>query len=344
MTAPPARLGPALVSRVKILSRLDIAERRLPQDGRARFSVGGRAMDMRVATMPTMHGENVVIRLLDTQGMALDLAELGLSEAVERGLRHHLSHPHGIVLVTGPTGSGKTTTLYAALRLLNTSSRKIMTVEDPVEYQIAGINQIHVRPQIGLDFARVLRSCMRHDPDVMMVGEIRDGETAEIAVHAALTGHLVLSTLHTNSAAGSINRLLDMGVDGYLLTSTIRGVVGQRLVRQLCALCREPYPAPPGLVAQLRHEDRPGSGAPTFYRAVGCPACDGIGYTSRVGIFEYLDLSEPLRERLQVRISTAELASAAAAMGMATMYEDGLRKCLAGITSVEEVLRVTEES
>ena len=344
MTAPPARLAPALVSRVKILSRLDIAERRLPQDGRARFSVGGRSMDMRIATMPTMHGENVVIRLLDHQGMALDLTELGLDRAVEGRLRRHLAHPHGIILVTGPTGSGKTTTLYAALRLLNTPARKILTVEDPIEYQIEGINQIHVRTQIGLDFARVLRSCMRHDPDVIMVGEIRDRETAEIAVHAALTGHLVLSTLHTNNAAGSINRLLDMGVDGYLLTSTIKGVVGQRLVRQLCLECRSPYPAPPELLAQMATAPDPALGPPTFYRAIGCPACEGIGYTSRLGIFEYLELDDRLRELLHDRIATAELATAAQRAGMVTMYQDGLRKCLAGITSVEEVLRVTEES
>jgi general secretion pathway protein E len=246
--------------------------------------------------------------------------------------------------VTGPTGSGKTTTLYAALRLLNTPTRKILTVEDPIEYQIEGINQVHVRTQIGLDFARVLRSCMRHDPDVIMVGEIRDRETAEIAVHAALTGHLVLSTLHTNNAAGSINRLLDMGVDGYLLTSTIKGVVGQRLVRQLCRECRDPYPAPPELLAQMARPPDPAAGPPTFYRAVGCPACDGIGYTSRVGIFEYLELDDRLRELLHDRIPTAELATAAQRAGMATMYQDGLQKCLTGITSVEEVLRVTEET
>ncbi|MFE0759003.1 GspE/PulE family protein [Inquilinus sp. NPDC058860] len=341
MTAPPARLAPALISRIKILARLDIAERRLPQDGRARFTAGGQKIDMRVATMPTMHGENVVIRLLDTKGMALDLQDLGLSPAVEDGIRRHLAHPHGILLVTGPTGSGKTTTLYSALRILNQPTRKILTVEDPIEYQINGINQTNVQPQIGLDFARVLRSSMRHDPDVIMVGEIRDGETANIAVHAALTGHLVLSTLHTNSATGAINRLLDMGVDGYLLTSTIRGVMGQRLVRQLCPVCRVPHPVPAEV---FEHLGRPADAGAMTYRAVGCPACEGLGYTSRIGIFEFFELTDELRELLHRRISTAELTRAAGAAGMRSMFEDGLEKCLAGLTTLEEVRRVTEET
>ncbi|MDR6290876.1 general secretion pathway protein E [Inquilinus ginsengisoli] len=340
MKAPPAKLAPALISRIKILARLDIAERRLPQDGRARFTAGGQRIDMRVATMPTMHGENVVIRLLDTKGMALDMGELGLTPAVEAAIRRHLAHPHGILLVTGPTGSGKTTTLYSALRILNQPSRKILTVEDPIEYQINGINQTNVQPQIGLDFARVLRSSMRHDPDVIMVGEIRDGETANIAVHAALTGHLVLSTLHTNSATGSINRLLDMGVDGYLLTSTIRGVIGQRLVRQLCTVCRSPYRATLEELAQLGlAEDRD----VTLHRAIGCPACDGLGYTSRIGIFEFFELTDEVRETLHQRISTSELTRAASAAGMRTMFQDGVAKCLAGLTTLEEVRRVTEE-
>ncbi|MGF6227678.1 general secretion pathway protein E [Inquilinus ginsengisoli] len=340
MKAPPAKLGPALISRIKILARLDIAERRLPQDGRARFTAGGQKVDMRVATMPTMHGEAVVIRLLDTKGMALDLGELGLAPAEEAGIRRHLAHPHGILLVTGPTGSGKTTTLYAALRILNQPSRKILTVEDPIEYQIPGINQTNVQPQIGLDFARVLRSSLRHDPDVIMVGEIRDGETANIAVHAALTGHLVLSTLHTNSATGSINRLLDMGVDGYLLTSTIRGVIGQRLVRQLCAACREPYRASAEELAQL---GRPAESDTILHRAVGCPSCDGIGYTSRIGIFEFFELTDAVREALHQRISTAELTRIASAAGMRSMFQDGVAKALAGQTTPEEVRRVTEE-
>ncbi|WP_034853887.1 GspE/PulE family protein [Inquilinus limosus] len=340
MKAPPAKLGPALVSRIKILARLDIAERRLPQDGRARFTAGGQKVDMRVATMPTMHGEAVVIRLLDTKGMALDLGELGLPAAEEAGLRRHLAHPHGILLVTGPTGSGKTTTLYAALRILNQPSRKILTVEDPIEYQIPGINQTNVQPQIGLDFARVLRSSLRHDPDVIMVGEIRDGETANIAVHAALTGHLVLSTLHTNSATGAINRLLDMGVDGYLLTSTIRGVIGQRLVRQLCAACRSPYRASAEELGQM---GMPGDAEATLHRAVGCPSCDGLGYTSRIGIFEFFELTDAVREALHRRISTAELTRIACAAGMRTMFQDGVAKALAGLTTLEEVRRVTEE-
>jgi general secretion pathway protein E len=340
MKTPPAKLGPALISRIKILARLDIAERRLPQDGRARFTAGGQKVDMRVATMPTMHGENVVIRLLDTKGMALDLADLGLAPVAEAGIRRHLAHPHGILLVTGPTGSGKTTTLYAALRILNQPSRKILTVEDPIEYQISGINQTNVQPQIGLDFARVLRSSMRHDPDVIMVGEIRDGETANIAMHAALTGHLVLSTLHTNSATGAINRLLDMEVDGYLLNSTIRGVIGQRLVRQLCAACRNPYRASPEELDQL---GLPADAEITLHRATGCPACDGLGYTSRIGIFEFFELTDAVRETLHERISTTALTRAAIAAGMRTMFQDGVAKCLAGLTTLEEVRRVTEE-
>lgn len=343
MKAPPVRLAPALISRIKILSKLDIAERRLPQDGRARFTVGGRSMDMRVATVPTLHGENVVIRLLDTAGMDIELSAIGFAPEVEATLLKQLARPHGILLVTGPTGSGKTTTLYGALRILNQPSRKILTVEDPVEYQIKGVNQINVRPQIGLDFARVLRSCMRHDPDVIMVGEIRDGETANIAVHAALTGHLVLSTLHTNSATGSINRLLDMHVDGYLLTSTIAGVIGQRLVRRLCPECRRPVDTPAGLVERAAAARPLAMGTPQLYEAVGCPACDDLGYTSRIGIFEYFAPDDEIRDLLRDRISTAALTQAARKAGMVTMYEDGLHKCLAGLTTLDEVHRVTEE-
>lgn len=300
-------------------------------------------MDMRVATVPTLHGENVVIRLLDTAGMDIELSAIGFAPEVEATLLKQLARPHGILLVTGPTGSGKTTTLYGALRILNQPSRKILTVEDPVEYQIKGVNQINVRPQIGLDFARVLRSCMRHDPDVIMVGEIRDGETANIAVHAALTGHLVLSTLHTNSATGSINRLLDMHVDGYLLTSTIAGVIGQRLVRRLCPECRRPVDTPAGLVERAAAARPLTTGTPQLYEAVGCPACDDLGYTSRMGIFEYFVPDDEIRDLLRDRISTAALTQAARRAGMVTMYEDGLHKCLAGLTTLDEVHRVTEE-
>jgi len=343
MKGPPVRLAPALVSRIKILSRLDIAERRLPQDGRARFGVGGRSMDMRVATIPTLHGENVVIRLLDTAGMDIALTAIGFAPEVEAALLRQLAKPHGILLVTGPTGSGKTTTLYGALRILNQPSRKILTVEDPIEYQIKGVNQIHVRPQIGLDFARVLRSCMRHDPDVIMVGEIRDGETANIAVHAALTGHLVLSTLHTNNAAGAVNRLLDMGVDNYLLTSTIGGVIGQRLVRKLCTECRRPVTTPDELVERAQAVRPLATATPQLYESVGCSACDGLGYTSRIGIFEYFAPDDAVRELLREKVSTTALAQAARAGGMVTMFEDGLHKCLAGLTTLDEVHRVTEE-
>ena len=341
--APPARLSAAVISRIKILAKLDIAERRLPQDGRARLTLLGRRIDLRVATAPSVHGESLVIRILDQSAQGGDFSDLGLDAAMEAKLKHALAAPHGMLLVTGPTGSGKTTTLYAALRHLNKASDKLMSIEDPVEYQIDGITQIQVKPEIELDFARVLRSVVRHDPDVIMVGETRDPETASIGVNAALTGHLLLTTLHTNSAAGAIARLLDMGVEPYLLASVLRGVLGQRLVGILCPSCRDRRPA---TAEQHAFFTMAGMAVPDdlhLFHAAGCEACEGLGYVGRLGIFELLEVNEPIRELIRARASTQAVAQAAAENGMTTMYVDGLRKCLAGTTTLEEVCSVTSE-
>src|SRR5215813_13116838 len=296
----PGRYRQAVVSRLKIMARLNIAERRLPQDGRIKLAIRGTPIDLRVATAPTMHGESVVLRLLDRQSIPLDLAALGLGGDTLKRFLAIVERPHGIVLVTGPTGSGKSTTLYAALTRLNRVERKILTVEDPVEYLLDGIDQTQVKQSIGLNFAHVLRSALRRDPDIIMVGEIRDRETAEIAVHAALTGHLVLSTLHTNSAAASVTRLLDMGVQDYLITSTVNGIAAQRLVRTLCPRCRVPYPALPELIQQLGLRRYGGDGELTLHRAVGCEDCHGTGFHGRTSLFESLTMSDALR-RLVLR-------------------------------------------
>ncbi|MGD9709232.1 MAG: type II secretion system ATPase GspE [Halothiobacillaceae bacterium] len=341
--APPARLFPAVVSRIKIMARLDIAEHRLPQDGRIRMRVQGRELDLRVSTFPTMHGESVVMRLLYKDGAVGDFTELGFSEHTLADFKACLMRPYGILLVTGPTGSGKTTTLYAALRVLNDPSRKILTVEDPVEYQIPGVNQMQVKPQIGLTFARALRSMVRQDPDVIMIGEMRDLETAEIAVQSALTGHLVLSTLHTNDAPSSITRLLDMGVAGYLVTSVVNGVLAQRLVRRLCPACREAYRPLPELVRRTRLDRVAGREDVTLYRPVGCEACLGTGYHGRIAIMEMLVMNDPLRRLVLEQADARRLAQAAMEGGMVPLYEDGLAKALAGVTSIEEVLRVSQD-
>jgi general secretion pathway protein E len=346
ITPPPLRLAKVIVSRIKILAGLNIAERRLPQDGRARVRVGQRRLDMRIATMPTAHGESVVIRLLDDDGAKLDLRAIGLAPHDEVTLRRQLHAPHGMIIVTGPTGSGKTTTLASSLVLLNEPSRKIVTVEDPIEYQIPGINQLQVKPGIGLTFANALRSFVRQDPDVIMVGEMRDGETADIAIHAALTGHLVLSTLHTNNAAGAVTRLLDMEVDAFLLASTLRLLVGQRLVRHLCEQCRSPYAAPANLIEQARQLGVLDTAreAPNLYKAQGCEACNGIGYVGRVGIFELFEVTERIQRLIRPGITTGELQEAGRENGMTIMFEDGLAKAFAGETTIEEVYRVTEDS
>ncbi len=341
--APPANLAAAVVSRIKILAKLDIAERRLPQDGRSQLALLGRPIDLRVATMPTIHGESLVIRLLDQTAGSVELAQVGLSADAEVILRRQLKAPHGMILVTGPTGSGKTTTLYGALRTLDAQSDKIISIEDPIEYQINGVTQIQVKPDIELSFARILRSVVRHDPNVIMVGETRDAETAEIAVHAALTGHLMLTTLHTNSAAGTIARLLDMGVEPYLLASVLRCVIGQRLVGVLCEACKEPYT--PTVDERHVFESRGIALTTPFrlYQPAGCRACNEVGFTGRVGIFELLEIDEALRELIRERAPSQTLQSHALSNGMASMFQDGLAKTLAGMTTLEEVCRVTEE-
>ena len=341
--SPPRRLSAAVISRIKIMASLDIAERRLPQDGRIRLRVQGKEIDLRVSTVPTMHGESVVMRILDKGGVALDFARLGFEEDTLKIFMDVLLQPHGILLVTGPTGSGKTTTLYTALDRLNQPDVKILTVEDPVEYQMAGINQIQVKPQIDLTFANALRSIVRQDPDVIMIGEIRDLETAQIAVQSALTGHLVLSTVHTNDAPSTVNRLLDMGVEDYLLTSTVIGILAQRLVRTLCSQCKEPYQALPELVEQMHLRKFVPDGPITLWHAKGCHACSQTGYTGRVSILEMLPMTDALRSLVMRHATATELRAQALGEGMLAMYDDGLRKALKGVTTFEEVLRVTRE-
>jgi len=341
--APPAQLAKAIVSRIKILSGLNIAERRLPQDGRARMRIEGKQIDLRVATMPTMHGESVVIRLLDDSSRVPELSGLGLAARAEKILRRHLDAPHGMIVVTGPTGSGKTTTLSAALNLLNQPHRKIVTVEDPVEYQLPGVNQLQVKPQIGLTFANALRAFVRQDPDVIMVGEMRDGETADIAVHAALTGHLVLTTLHTNNAAGAVTRLLDMGVDAYLLASTLRCLVAQRLVRLLCKTCSRPTESPGPQITPLIERGLLDRDHLDFREPVGCDVCGGSGFVGRIAIVEMLEITEGVQDLVRPGVGTRELMVAGQRQGMTTMLEDGMLKAAAGLTTPEEVWRVTED-
>ena len=341
--SPPRRFSAAVISRIKIMASLDIAERRLPQDGRIKLRLQGREIDLRVSTVPTMHGESVVMRILDKSGTTLDFATLGFDDAALERFQQVLMQPHGILLVTGPTGSGKTTTLYTALDKLNKPDVKILTVEDPVEYQMEGINQIQVKPQIGLSFANALRSIVRQDPDVIMIGEIRDLETAQIAVQSALTGHMVLSTLHTNDAASTINRLLDMGMDDYLLTSTVNGILAQRLVRTLCTHCRQPYPALPEIVQEMQLERYTDAKPVVLYRSVGCSECGGTGYLGRISIVELLIMSDAIRSMIMRHVTSGEVRQQAIAEGMQTMYENGLSKAVAGVTTMEEVLRVTRE-
>jgi general secretion pathway protein E len=340
--APPARTAAAVTSRIKIMANLDIAERRLSQDGRFKMRVRGKAIDLRVSTVPTMYGESVVLRLLNRDDVSPDFSMLGFSPELERSMLDLLARPHGILLVTGPTGSGKSTTLYAALMQLNTPERKILTVEDPVEYNIEGVNQIQVKPQIGLTFASALRSIVRQDPDIIMVGEMRDGETAAIAVQSALTGHLVLSTLHTNDAAGSISRLLDMGVEDYLLTSTVNGVLAQRLVRTLCQYCREAYSPMNELLLRWGLQRYTGGRPVTLYRAAGCEHCGHTGYSGRTAILELLVMNEPIKQLVLKHGDAGEIARAAAEGGMRCMLDDGMRKVVAGETTIEEVCRVTQ--
>jgi general secretion pathway protein E len=349
---PPRRQQAAIVSRVKIMAKLNIAERRLPQDGRIKLRTMGKEIDLRVSTLPTLYGESVVLRILDRSSIVLDLEQLGFPRDTLEEFERLIVRPYGLLLVTGPTGSGKTTTLYGALEKINAPDKKIITIEDPVEYQLSGVNQIHVKPQIGLTFANGLRSIVRQDPDVIMVGEIRDPETAEIAVQSALTGHLVFSTLHTNDAAGAVSRLLEMGVEDYLLASSLLGVLAQRLVRNLCARCRRPVPAGEALHAvggMVSSRDRftttatAALGDNSVYEAVGCDECSGTGYRGRSGVYELLLVNETIREEILRHASADAVKQQAVKLGMRTLRDDGWLKVRNGATTVAEVLRVTQE-
>jgi general secretion pathway protein E len=357
--SPPLRLAAAISSRIKIMARLDIAERRLPQDGRIKLAVRGQEVDFRVSTIPTMHGEKVVLRILDRAAVVFDYTRLGLAPSLVKRFSAALEQPNGIVLVTGPTGSGKTTTLYTGLSAVNSTARNIVTVEDPIEFQLRDVTQIQVRADIGLTFANLLRSILRQDPDVIMVGEIRDPPTAQIAVQAALTGHLVLSTLHTNSAASAITRLRDMGIEDYLLTAVLRGVLAQRLVRRLCRACRRPAPAPREIVKHFgldrlatrarrllhagpwdneRRDDEPAETI-TLYHPVGCPQCRHTGYHGRTAVAEFLELNPTIERLIIERADQASIERAAAANGMTVMFDAGLATVLAGETTIEELVR-----
>jgi general secretion pathway protein E len=341
--APPAKSTAAVISRIKIMAKLNIAERRLPQDGRIMHRVQGKELDLRVSTVPTSHGESVVMRILDRESVVLDFDSLGFDDDIRSSFVQQLEMPHGIILVTGPTGSGKTTTLYTALSALNKPERKIITVEDPVEYQLEGINQIQAKSSIGLDFAHALRAIVRQDPDVIMIGEMRDLETARIAIQSALTGHLVLSTIHTNDAAGGITRMLDMGVEDYLLTSTVNAILAQRLVRTLDQEHREPYELLPEVVQEIGLADLVQQDRYVFFHAKPSEE-NPTGYRGRTSILELLPISDPIRRLVMRHATSGELQEQAVADGMRTMYQDGLNKCLQGITTLEEVLRVTQEA
>ena len=338
--APPRRLQAAVTSRIKIMAEMNIAERRLPQDGRIRVTLHGRRVDIRVSTVPTVHGESIVMRLLDRSSVFLPLEELGFSPEIRARFESLITRPHGILLVTGPTGSGKTTTLYGALDKINSPDRKIITVEDPVEYQLKGVNQIPVRAKIGLTFATGLRHIVRQDPDVILVGEIRDVETAEIAIQAALTGHLVFSTLHTNDAPGAITRLEDMGVEPYLVSSVLEGILAQRLVRRICPACRTPDTPSRADLEALGIDV---NGHYTLFRGKGCDECRGTGYHGRFGIYELFNITEEVRSLILRRASTPEIRRHAIDAGMTTLRLDGWLKARSGLTTVDEILRVTQE-
>jgi general secretion pathway protein E len=341
---PNRALHAALISRLKIMAELDIAERRLPQDGRISLRIGTRAVDVRVSTLPSAHGERAVLRLLDKSEGRLSLEALGMQGEVLRRFEALVAQPHGIVLVTGPTGSGKTTTLYAALSRLDAAQNNIMTVEDPIEYELAGVGQTQVNPKIELDFAKALRAILRQDPDIIMIGEIRDIETAQIAIQASLTGHLVLATLHTNDAASAVTRLTDMGVEPFLLSSSLLGVLAQRLVRKLCPHCKTPVPveAKKRGRTKLKLLEEPAQGE-TEFSPVGCPECGHTGYSGRSGVFELLVTDDAIRAQIHNRTSEADIRAAALASGMVLMREDGERLVGLGMTSREELLRVTRD-
>ncbi len=332
------RFQNAIVSRIKILANLNIAEKRLPQDGGFKIRAQNREIDLRVSIIPTAFGEGVVLRILDKQSLLLSLQQLGMGEQVFGLFRELIAMPHGIILVTGPTGSGKTTTLYSALNTIKSDETKILTVEDPIEYYLTGINQVQIKPSIGLTFAAGLRAFLRHDPDVILVGEIRDRETADVAINASLTGHLVFSTLHTNDAASAATRLLDMGVESFLVSSSVEGILAQRLVRRLCPKCREPYdPDLSKLPSDLEIEQ-----GQKLYRGVGCRDCRNTGYKGRLGVFELLKMDDELREIIVRRGTAGEILFAARRKGFHTLREDGWQKVRAGETTIEEVLRVAK--
>jgi len=340
MSPPPASLALPVISRVKVIAGLDIAERRLPQDGRIKLQIAGRPIDFRVSTLPTQYGESVVLRVLDQSAVSLDIEAIGLPDDIYETFSYDIKKPNGIIVVTGPTGSGKTTTLYSALRRLNTVESKLLTAEDPVEYDVEGIMQLPINETVGLTFGRALRAFLRQDPDVILVGEVRDLDTAEIAVQASLTGHLVFTTLHTNDSAGAITRLVDMGVEPFLIAATMQGVLGQRLVRTICKNCKTPYEPEPELLerAGLKTadvEDR------SFYFGTGCTHCNDTGYRGRRGVFEYLRISDPVREMISLKKPTVVIRDRAIELGMRTLREDGIRCVLDGETTIEEVLKYT---
>lgn len=336
----PRNLQAAIISRVKIMAKLNIAERRLPQDGRIRLKVGEREVDLRVSTIPVIYGESVVMRILHKEGIVIDLNLLGFPPDTLSGFNQLIKKPNGIILVTGPTGSGKTTTLYGALDKINSPDKKIITVEDPVEYQLKGVNQIQMKPQIGLNFANTLRHIVRQDPDIIMIGEIRDLETAEVAIQSALTGHLVFSTLHTNDAPSALPRLLDMGVESFLLSSTVRGILAQRLVRIICPECKEPDLS----IADKEELKMLGTGSNiTLYRGRGCEKCAFTGYYGRAGIFELLVVDDAIRKLILKNPDSNQIREIARQNGMKTLLEDGIEKVRTGMTTLSEVLRVTQE-
>jgi len=340
MSPPPRRLALPIISRIKVMSGLNIAERRVPQDGRISLTVAGHSVDLRVSCLPTAHGESVVLRVLDRSVVSLDLENVGLPEDVYENITIDIEKPNGIIIVTGPTGSGKTTTLYSCLQRINTIDQKLLTAEEPVEYDIDGIVQVQINPSAGNTFGKVLRAFLRQDPDVMMIGEIRDLETAEIAVQASLTGHLVFSTLHTNDASGAVTRLIDMNVAPYLVSSTLEAVLGQRLVRTICLNCKEPYMADDDTLSRMELT-RASAGDRPFYYGRGCSKCNGTGYKGRKGVFEYLRMSDPIRELINERRPTLFIRERARELGMRTLREDAIRNVLDGYTTVDEVLRYT---
>jgi general secretion pathway protein E len=342
---PPKRYQNSIVSRVKVMGQLNIAEKRLPQDGRIRIKLAGRDIDIRLSTIPNVYGERIVMRLLDKTSTLLDLSEIGMARGILTQVEQVIRRSHGIVLVTGPTGSGKTTTLYAALSMINTPDLNILTVEDPVEYQLQGISQMAINPKIGLTFGAGLRSFLRQDPDVIMVGEIRDRDTAEIAIQASLTGHLVFSTVHTNDSAGAITRLVDMGVEPFLVASSLTAVLAQRLVRRLCSVCREAHVPTTEELAEvgMTPEQLVRAGSPPVYRAVGCATCGQSGYRGRTGIYEFLPVDDDIRTLAIKNVDSNTIKKQAVKRGMTTLLDDGARKVLAGETTIAEVLTVTQE-